>query len=210
MVLGPDELADLDNLTIIRPDTLYVRVFRTGDIREEDLLKIAVKLAHADVQMARLMRPDSELLEDWSGQFARLRQERPSDILPDNFRLDEEALWFDKLTERRDGESDIQPQRISYPLRVTAITCDSHDGSYVRLLEWHTTTGQLRRWAMPIAMLSGNGEEMRRILLENGLTYISTPPAQPAVRVHLAVTPRTPGHQRGENRLAQWRVRAPG
>jgi putative DNA primase/helicase len=47
VVLGPDELADLDNLTIIRPDTLYVRVLRTGDIREEELLKIAVKLAHA-------------------------------------------------------------------------------------------------------------------------------------------------------------------
>ena len=77
VVLGPDELADLDNLTIIRPDTLYVRVLRTGDIHEEELLKIAVKLAHADVQMARLMSPDGELLEDWSGQLARLRQERP-------------------------------------------------------------------------------------------------------------------------------------
>lgn len=177
VVLGPDELADLDNLTIIRPDTLYARVFRTGDIREEDLLKIAVKLAHAGVQMARLMTPDGEVLENWTGQLERLRQERPSDILPDHFRLDEEALWFDKLTERRDGESDIQPQRICSPLRVTAITCDSHDGSYGRLLEWHTTTGQLRRWAMPMAMLSGNGEELRRILLENGLTYISTRPA---------------------------------
>lgn len=30
---------------------------------------------------------------------------------------------------------------------------------------------------MPMAMLSGNGEELRRILLENGLTYISTRPA---------------------------------
>ncbi len=177
VVLGPDELADLANLTIIRPDTLYVRVLRTGDIREEDLMKIAVKLAHVGVQMARLMSPDGELLENWTGQLARLRQERPSDILPDNFRLDEEALWFDKLTERRDGESDVQPQRICSPLRVTAITCDSHDGSYGRLLEWHTTTGQLRRWAMPMAMLSGNGEELRRILLENGLTYIATRPA---------------------------------
>jgi hypothetical protein len=74
VVLGPDELADLDNLTIIRPDTLYVRVLRTGDIREEELLKIAVKLAHADVQMARLMTPDGELLENWSGQLARLRR----------------------------------------------------------------------------------------------------------------------------------------
>ncbi|HHZ6646000.1 TPA: DUF927 domain-containing protein, partial [Escherichia coli] len=136
MVLGPDELADLSNLTIIRPDTLYVRVLRTGDISEEELLKIAVKLAHAGVQMARLMTPDGELLENWTGQLERLRQERPSDILPDHFRLDEEALWFDKLTERRDGESDVQPQRICSPLRVTAITCDSHDGSYGRLLEW--------------------------------------------------------------------------
>lgn len=33
VVLGPDERADLDNLTIIRPDALYVRVLRTGDIR---------------------------------------------------------------------------------------------------------------------------------------------------------------------------------
>ena len=210
VVLGPDELADLDDVTIIKPDTLYVRVLRTGDIREEELLKIAVKLAHAGVQMARLMAPDGEVLEDWSSQLARLRQERPSDTVPDHFRLDEEALWFDKLTERRDGESDVQPQRISSPLRVTAITCDSHEGSYGRLPEWHTTTGQLRRWAMPMAMLSGNGEELRRILLENSLTYISTRPAQPAVRVHLAVTRRTPGHLRGENRLALQGVRAAG
>ncbi len=115
MVLGPDELADLSNLTIIRPDTLYVRVLRTGDISEEELLKIAVKLAHAGVQMARLMTPDGELLENWTGQLERLRQERPSDILPDHFRLDEEALWFDKLTERRDGESDVQPPAHLFP-----------------------------------------------------------------------------------------------
>ncbi|PHK80061.1 hypothetical protein CR082_25175, partial [Salmonella enterica subsp. enterica serovar Typhimurium] len=51
-------------------------------------------------------------------------------------------------------------------------------GSSGRLLEWHTTTGQLRRWAMPMAMLTGNGEELRRILLENGLT---NPPSRPAL-----------------------------
>ncbi len=72
VVLGPDELADLDNLTIIRPDTFYVRVRCTGDICEEDLLKIAVKLAHAGVQMAQLMTPDGEVLEKWTGQLERL------------------------------------------------------------------------------------------------------------------------------------------
>lgn len=41
--------------------------------------------------------------------------------------------------------------------------------------------------------------------------YLHPPrPAQPAVRVHLTVTPRTPGHLRGENRLALRGVCAAG
>lgn len=173
VVLGPDELADLDNLTIIRPDTFYARVLRTGDIREEDLLKIAVKPAHAGV-MARLMTPDGELVENWTGQLARLRQER-FDILPDHFRLDEEALWFDKPTERWDG-SDVQPQRIC-SLRVTAITGSSHDGEAGQAC-WNGTPPPGSCGAGPCQwLLSGNGEELRRIPLENGLTYISTRPA---------------------------------
>ncbi|WP_411901072.1 DUF927 domain-containing protein, partial [Salmonella enterica] len=101
------------------------------------------------------------LLRNWNGQRERRRQERPSDILPDHVRLDEEALWFDKLTERRDGESDVQPQRIGSPLRVTAITCDSHDGSYGRLLDWHPTPGQFPRRPMPLASPTGHGQRPR-------------------------------------------------
>ncbi|ENE2793538.1 DUF927 domain-containing protein, partial [Yersinia enterocolitica] len=60
------------------------------------------------------------------------------------------------------------------PVRVTAITCDSDGGNYGRLLEWEDTNGISRKWAMPMEMLSSSGEELRRILLSNGLSYIST------------------------------------
>lgn len=39
VVLGPDELADLNNLTIFRPDTFYAQVLLPGAILEEDLLQ---------------------------------------------------------------------------------------------------------------------------------------------------------------------------
>lgn len=57
---------------------------------------------------------------------------------------------------------------------MTAITCDADGGYFGRLLEWEDTAGQPRKWAMPMEMLSGSGEELRRVLLVNGLSYIST------------------------------------
>lgn len=174
VVLGPKELRQLGTLSVIRDGTLYACVVRAGDISETMLTQIMRKLALAGVLMARLLNPQGELLEDWNHQLEKLRGETSVSTLPENYRLTDDALWYDRIIERRDGETETQPQRICSPLRVTAICCDSHDGNFGRLLEWYTTTGQLRRWAMPMEMLSGNGEELRRVLLTNGLTYIAT------------------------------------
>ncbi|HFF9490165.1 DUF927 domain-containing protein [Serratia marcescens] len=94
--------------------------------------------------------------------------------LPQGFRLTQEYLWFDKQVQKSDGDTEIRNIKISNPLRVTAITCDADGGNFGRLLEWEDTYGQPRKWAMPMEMLSGSGEELRRILLVNGLSYIST------------------------------------
>ena len=94
--------------------------------------------------------------------------------LPQGFRLTQEYLWFDKQVQKSDGDTEIRNIKISNPLRVTAITCDADGGNFGRLLEWEDTYGQSRKWAMPMEMLSGSGEELRRILLVNGLSYIST------------------------------------
>jgi len=94
--------------------------------------------------------------------------------LPQGFRLTQEYLWFDKQVQKSDGDTEIRNIKISNPLRVTAITCDADGGNFGRLLEWEDTAGQPRKWAMPMEMLSGSGEELRRVLLVNGLSYIST------------------------------------
>ncbi|PWC12953.1 DUF927 domain-containing protein [Brenneria corticis] len=100
---------------------------------------------------------------------------------PKGFRLESDALWFDKEIQKGNGETETRPVRVCSPLRVTAISSDASGGSFGRLLEWETTNGTRRQWAMPMEMLSGSGDEMRRVLLSNGLTYIGTGQAQRAL-----------------------------
>ncbi|MGM3175243.1 DUF927 domain-containing protein [Dickeya lacustris] len=94
--------------------------------------------------------------------------------LPQGFRLTQEYLWFDKQVNKSDGDVEIRNIKICSPLRVTAITCDIDGSNYGRLLEWEDTNGIQRKWAMPMEMLGGSGEELRRVLLVNGLSYINT------------------------------------
>ncbi|MCC8379934.1 DUF927 domain-containing protein [Xenorhabdus sp. PB30.3] len=93
--------------------------------------------------------------------------------LPQGFRLTQEYLWYDKLVNKSDGDTEVRNIKISSPIKVTAITCDADSSNYGRLLEWEDTYGNCRKWAMPMEMLSGSGEELRRVLLVNGLSYIN-------------------------------------
>lgn len=102
--------------------------------------------------------------------------------LPEGFRLTKEYLWYDKLVNKSDGDTEIRNIKISSPIRVTAITSDADGSNYGRLLEWEDTNGIPRKWAMPMEMLGGSGEELRRILLVNGLSYINV---NGAARAHL-------------------------
>lgn len=61
------------------------------------------------------------------------------------------------------------PQWVCPPLYVEAQTLDEHGSNYGRLLRFRTTTGTWREWAMPMELLSGNGDELRRELLVRGV-----------------------------------------
>lgn len=93
--------------------------------------------------------------------------------LPQGFRLTQEYLWYDKLIQKSDGDTEIRNIKLCSPLRVTAITCDEDGSNYGRMIEWEDTNGISRKWAMPMEMLSSAGEELRRTLLVNGLSYIN-------------------------------------
>ena len=68
-----------------------------------------------------------------------------------------------------DDPPSLIQQRICGPLHVVAVTTDSGDGNYGRLLRLKTTTGRWKSWAMPMAMLRGDGSDLRGELLSMGL-----------------------------------------
>lgn len=96
-----------------------------------------------------------------------------TDELPDGYLLESDRLcalvWHGRGEEARQEKVPI-----CSPLRVLAVTHDDQEQGYGRLLEWQTTTGQVRRWAMPMRLLSrSSGDEVIERLLDAGLTYIN-------------------------------------
>ncbi|QBQ96888.1 DUF927 domain-containing protein [Paraburkholderia pallida] len=74
------------------------------------------------------------------------------------------------------GKADEPPELldkwICSPMWVTAVTRNREDGGYGRLLEMLSpSTGRIKRWAMPMAMLAGDGNEVRAELLSEGVTF---------------------------------------
>ena len=74
----------------------------------------------------------------------------------------------------RGDEAQQEKVPLCSPLHVLAITRDDQEQGFGRLLEWYTTTGQIRRWAMPMRLLVRNGgDEVIERLADGGLTYIN-------------------------------------
>ncbi|AVE42281.1 DUF927 domain-containing protein [Providencia stuartii] len=57
---------------------------------------------------------------------------------------------------------------ISTPIEVIASTKDVNDENYGQLLKIMTSDGIIKEWALPMEMLGGGGDEMRRALLSMG------------------------------------------
>ncbi|KAB7676548.1 DUF927 domain-containing protein [Plesiomonas shigelloides] len=75
VTLAEEQLKELERLKIVDDGRRCVRVCRGGKIDELQLSVIAKKLALAGVKEARLYDEAHQLLEDWTGQLPRLREE---------------------------------------------------------------------------------------------------------------------------------------
>ncbi|ELC5002946.1 DUF927 domain-containing protein [Salmonella enterica] len=93
--------------------------------------------------------------------------------IPAGFRLTSDYLWFDRTKSDEGGNGQTQQIKVSSPLKVTAITHDVDGGSFGRLLEWDDSNGITHRWAMPMKVIAGTGQDLREVLLDNGLPYIA-------------------------------------
>ncbi len=80
------------------------------------------------------------------------------------------GVWHFSTRQPR-GEGDPVPvdRWICSPLHVDAITTDTQEHNYGRLLRFRSTFGTWKVWAMPMAMLAGDGNELRAALLSQGV-----------------------------------------
>ncbi|MBI2379222.1 MAG: DUF927 domain-containing protein [Gammaproteobacteria bacterium] len=80
-----------------------------------------------------------------------------------------------------DGGADSRDYWICSALHVDAMTRDAQGANWGLLLRWLDQDGREHRWAMPMAMLKGEGIELRAELLGRGLKIDPSPKA----RMHL-------------------------
>jgi putative DNA primase/helicase len=88
---------------------------------------------------------------------------RTSTGIPKSFKVDEHGLSFAKY---HDGE--VEWIRIGDPLEISALTRSESGGDWGRLLRWRDSDGRPHEWALPMAMLAGDGIGYREHLLGNG------------------------------------------
>ncbi len=80
------------------------------------------------------------------------------------------GVWYFGSKEGKgDNPPTLTERWICSPLHVEAVTTDTHEGSYGRLLRFRSTLGTWKTWAMPMAMLAGDGNELRAALLAQGV-----------------------------------------
>ncbi len=90
----------------------------------------------------------------------------------DLFRVDDRGVWFVK----RDGSGDeLAAQWVCAPLHVSARTRADDANGWGYLLEFTDPDGNPKRWAMPVALVSGEGSEWASRLADMGLEVAHGP-----------------------------------
>ena len=83
-----------------------------------------------------------------------------------HFHCNDKGVWY---FGRNDEGNNMPPLWVCSKLEITASTRDAKNESWGRLLEFDDLDGTHHAWAMPMELLSGDGNEYRRMLLSMGL-----------------------------------------
>lgn len=88
--------------------------------------------------------------------------------MPRPFYMRASGVWW-QAEPMEGGRDVVQPVHVCGPLRVVAATNNGTGQAWGALLEWEDADGRQHQWAMPRAMLAGDGQEVRSHLLDGGL-----------------------------------------
>jgi uncharacterized protein (DUF927 family) len=114
------------------------------------------------------------------GQHAK--QAETNDALPPNFIMTRHGVFL------RQDDPEKPWLHVCGPLTVAAETRDADGRSWGVLLRWADREGREHQWAMPRAMLAGDGVELRAHLLDGGLFLAPGRKAREALMTYLAAT----------------------
>lgn len=159
VVLSPKELKDLSAVTIINEGRRYVSVYRGGNLTQIEITTIATKLALAGVKEARLYDEAYQLLEDWTAQLPRLKEEaekgqsvvislpvknvrpEPGDELKARVESREDGLfWITPKVDKDSGEIINNEAWLCSPLEVVGSGSDGAERYLV--LRWRSPRGK--------------------------------------------------------------------
>ena len=97
------------------------------------------------------------------------------------------VYWVGVVTDKQTGQtSEAEPVWVCSPLAIDAQTRDPQSSEWGRLLVFPDNDGKVHRWAMPMRMLAGSGEELRAELLSEGLVITSNPGMRRMVADYIA------------------------
>lgn len=103
--------------------------------------------------------------EDDDGEAPKAAASLPA--LPDPFTLDRQGVWF---TPPADSQGNAKrPQWVCTPIELQALTRNEEANGWGYLLSSSDPDGRPKTWAMPSAMLSGDGSEWASRLRDMGL-----------------------------------------
>ncbi|ACB35733.1 protein of unknown function DUF927 [Leptothrix cholodnii SP-6] len=90
----------------------------------------------------------------------------------------------------RDAEGNEKaPLWVCAPLHILAKTRGAKQADWGRLLDWHDADGHPHRWAVPDELLSGDGLDVRRELMRQGLAISPNRAAREMLSTYLQVWP---------------------
>lgn len=99
------------------------------------------------------------------------------DRLPEGFQARDKGIFF--RTEDKDGNPEWN--WLCSPLKVLALTREGDDQEWGRLVEVIDPDGNAHRWAMPMRLLRGSGDDLRGELMSMGLCLA---PGKGPARLH--------------------------
>lgn len=86
------------------------------------------------------------------------------------------VYWIGTAQDKQTGEiTELPPTWICSPMHILAQTRDPMNSEWGRLVSFLDNDGREHRFAMPMRMLAGSGEELRGQLLSDGLVITSSP-----------------------------------